>query len=834
MLVGFGVGEEDDKAQRVFIGDAGRKFTYLLGKSGLKRKEIYLTNLVKCFPDKEKPKKKLHIDPCKPYIYQEIHEVRPKVIVVFGEPATKALIGKTSKFKHLVGFPVYHTFLLGDEEFDCWVIPAHSPAAALRQWELDAQIIRTLQDAQIYAKGEKAYTLPEAPYVTIKTIEEARQYLGMLLEQKSIVVDTETLGFRVAKHAILDIGFCYSKDQPAIILPLFDKKKGNLWGDHLPEIKQLVKSVLLNPTSKVGGHNFKFDMRFLSWWLGETLFIPNVFDTMTMHHVLDENNPHNLTFLLGHFFYWDRYDAAMEPYKKTGKDFGDAPAKVRHQYLAYDVLGEFLLYETLSPQIPAKDLETVYQTEVALTNYLLPVELVGIRFNKEKMDELVIHNRDRAIKARARLREIATDFGIGTTEKPFNPNSSQQLAKLLKDAGALLLHKTDTGADSTGKNVLKYLATQPDQLVAEISNLTQELRNANKLLSTYLDGKPVDCGLDDVGDVKDNEDKGFFYYVDDDLRCRPSYNISLTATGRLSATDPAVQTVPRLWGIRSLFVPDNEDSVFLSCDYSKIELCVLAWCANDPVMADELIRGIDLHAKTAITKRLKRAPTEEEFEKILADLVKLPTWKQERAVAKAVSFGTPYNISAKGIVDGNPDAFESDMPVEERIEIAQDMIDAYFERYVQVKEYLDRQFLAAQSIGYLRTYFTKRERRFHDAISWLKTEWSKNTRLHGIDKNNLRSQACNFEIQSTASDELTRATKRVYEGMQKCNIPHFRIVFSLHDQFMFNVHKDHVEEAKPLIRSWMETTFPSDSLHKFEIPFKIDIAVQRWWGDNEY
>ena len=114
MLVGFGVGEEDDKAQRVFIGDAGRKFTYLLGKSGLKRKEIYLTNLVKCFPDKETPKKKTHIDVCKPYIYQEIHEVRPKVIVVFGEPATKALIGKTSKFKHLVGFPVYHTFLLGD------------------------------------------------------------------------------------------------------------------------------------------------------------------------------------------------------------------------------------------------------------------------------------------------------------------------------------------------------------------------------------------------------------------------------------------------------------------------------------------------------------------------------------------------------------------------------------------------------------------------------------------------------------------------------------------------------------------------------------------------
>ncbi len=170
----------------------------------------------------------------------------------------------------------------------------------------------------------------------------------------------------------------------------------------------------------------------------------------------------------------------------------------------------------------------------------------------------------------------------------------------------------------------------------------------------------------------------------------------------------------------------------------------------------------------------------------------------------------------------------------ERVELAQDMIDAYFARYPQVKTYLDGQFATVLREGLLVTYFTKRKRRFYSAVEWLKSPWAKKTSKYEMDLQRISAQSCNFEIQSTASDELTRATKRVYEGLQTCKIPHFRIVFSLHDQLMFNVHKDYIEEATPLIRSWMETCFPQDAKHKYEIPFKVDVAVQRWWGDNEY
>ena len=174
------------------------------------------------------------------------------------------------------------------------------------------------------------------------------------------------------------------------------------------------------------------------------------------------------------------------------------------------------------------------------------------------------------------------------------------------------------------------------------------------------------------------------------------------------------------------------------------------------------------------------------------------------------------------------------MSTNERVEMAQEMMDSYFLRYVQVKEYLENQFKYVMNYGLLKTSFTQRQRRFHDAVEWLKSPWGKRISKHQLDMQRLQAQSCNFEIQSTASDELSRATKRVYEGLKTCKIPKFRVVFSLHDQLMFNCHRNYVEEAKPLIRSWMETTFPKDEKHKYEVPFRIDVAEQRFWGDNEY
>ena len=655
-MVGQWPQDEDDNAKRGFVGDAGRKLMYLLGKAGLRRKDIFLTHLVRCNPKKATPKKKPHIDPCLPYLLHEIKTHQPKIILTLGDKPTKAILGSNIKLKEWAGFPIWHTFDIDGEEYDCWVMPMHSPLAALNSWELDSIIVRDLEVAQRYANGEKVYKTPNVPYTLIESPAQLKELLCSFPPNSRITIDTETTGLSHATDKIIDIGF-YDGLNMAYILPLLDQFEKKKWDmDDLYEYAEIIYDFLTDTKCRIGGQNFKYDLLMLGMWIIKTLGldmfnakmeVPRVWDVGSMHHVLDENKPHNLTFMLKWFFYWDKYDHVMDQYKgsKRGKpkkkkevNYAHAPNKLRYEYLARDLKGTHDLAELLEPQVYAQGLGTVYETEVGLTNYLLPPQLIGIRFDKEKTEELVAINQERAKKSLDFLRQVHHTM-YGQTEKPFNPNSQKQLGKLLQDVGAALKKRTKSGAVSTGKNVLKYLATQDDPIVKEVAEHVQTLRNANKLLSTYLNGNTVDCSSED-GEIKE-QDKGFLPFVDPDDRVRPTYNIALTVTGRLSANDPPLQTIPRKGDLRAQIVPDNEDSVFLSCDYGKIELCVLAWCANDDLMATELINGVDLHAKTVIGVDLKRPPTDEEFERLLPQYQALPDWKQKRALGKAVSFGEP-------------------------------------------------------------------------------------------------------------------------------------------------------------------------------------------------
>ncbi len=652
-LVGQWPQAEDDDANRPFVGDSGRKLMYLLGKAGLRRKDLHLTYLLKCDPKKETPKKKPHLDPCLPYLMQEIKTLKPKVIVTFGEKPTKAFLGTGIKFKEWVGFPVKKTFEFEDEDVETWIISCHSPASALNSWEQDDVIVRDLQVAQAYSEGKILYKMPVTPYRVIHDLETLAQEVDKALWAKRLTLDTETTGLSHYGDKIIEVGW-YDGSGAAVIFPMIGRYGEEIWEQDEKVIiaKQLLR-LLESPNLKIGGQNFKFDLLFLTTFIIKTLklpwdypfFVRGIWDSQSMHHVLDENKPHNLTFLLRWFFYWDKYDDAMSPYKgaKRGEapkkkpvDYSHAPNELRWQYLAHDVHGTHILAELLEPQVYAEGLGEVYETEVGLNNYLLQPQLYGIGFNQQRTEELVAINQKRAKDALSYLRDIHTML-YGDTQEVFNPNSQVQLAKMLKDAGADLKKRTPKGQASTGKNVLRFLSTQEDHTVKAIADQTQTLRNANKILSTYLNGHAIDCSTED-GEVKE-QDKGFLPFMDKDQRIRPTYNFALTVTGRLSANDPPLQTVPRLHGLRSQIVPDNEESVFLSCDYGKIELCVLAWCANDEMMARELINGVDLHAKTVIGVDLKRPPTDEEFERLLPQYTALPDWKQRRAVGKAVSFG---------------------------------------------------------------------------------------------------------------------------------------------------------------------------------------------------
>jgi DNA polymerase-1 len=513
------------------------------------------------------------------------------------------------------------------------------------------------------------------------------------------------------------------------------------------------------------------------------------------------------------FLRWDKYDSALDQYKEDDRgSFADAPNEVLWQYCGYDCDGTFRLRKIFKPMLRAEKQLTSFKTELNLINVLADVEYRGIHASRERIKEMAdVLRHDRA-KAQRKLARIALKLlgpkVAGEDGGKFNPNSPAQLAPLLLKAGAELKKKTPSGAFSTDKYVLAALALRKNR-AGTIAKAQREIRSLNKKLS-YLD---------------EGRGGGFIVFVKEHDRMHPTYNVTVARTARLSATSPHIQTVPRTGGLRSMFTPDvPARDIFLSADYNKIELCVMAWLSNDRVMARELLSGVDLHTHMAVTTRLMRVPTDAEFARIAEEIS-----AQERGVAKGVNFGVPYGRQAPSIAEANPEAFPETMPRNERIGQVDKVLDAYALKYRGVMRYMDRQINRARTRQYLRSYLFGRKRRFH-GMDWFDSRWAQDCIFRDKDLGHLENEARNFEIQDTASTILNRATPRCYEGIKRERIPGFRIVLTLHDQLLFNCPLRWADEAEELIKKWMGTTLTPDKRHKYKIPITVDVKRQEAWG----
>lgn len=819
-LVGEALGKHEEELGRPFVGDAGFKLNFLLSKAGLKRKSLRLGNAARCRPPANRVPNKKELTACWPYLLHDILSGKPKVIVALGATAIKMLMQGQRNVSKTRGFPEQVTFRWESSkgkvyEHTCWVMPTSHPAACLHDWRNDDLVVRDLQIAKLLAAGKQPMKWPDTKVTVIKKFPEVIRFLRHLKRIGKFVIDLETTGLDPHTSKILCVGICY-KAGHATVLPLLQQGGKPFWKPH--EFNAIVEEFTeLLETAILYGQNLKFDIKHLRKLTGLINFRVG-FDTMAAHHCVDENKPHNLTFLTQWYLGWLKYDVLMAPYHGRTDGYASVPDGLLHKYCGYDVDGTWQVRRKLIPLLKRDKLIRPFRIELGLINVLADVEYRGVRADVKKIDKLAKEYRRDVEKARSYLKRIAAKkmgeaWIKSLPDGVFNPNSPKQLAPLLLKCGANLYKKTAGGKQlSTDKNVMGALELGTG-IPSTIARKMKEVRKLGKYISTYLDGS------DGQG--------GFKQWIRSHSRIHASYNIAIARTGRLSADDPPLQTVPRLGGLRSMFLPDHSDHVFLSIDYQKVELCVMAYLANDDVMARELINRVDLHSRMAITKRLNRDPTDEEFERMLPSVT-----KEERALAKGVNFGIPYGISDAAIVEQYPEAFPVKMPRKQRIAVVRAIMNAYFEKYWGVAQFREQQVERAHSDGYIRT-LVGRVRRL-SGVEWFDSRHAAETEHLDQDVAHLDNQARNTEVQSFASDFLSMKTKEVYDGIQRAKIPTLRMVMTLHDQLLFNVHKDHQDKAIPMLVELMEGTLPKTKRYKYNMPIRVDVAVQRYWGEFEY
>lgn len=832
MLVGEALGLNEDEVGRPFVGDAGHKLNYCLSRAGLERKRCRIENCIRCRPPKNRKPTKKEGDACWPYLLRDILMQRPKVIVALGATATLTLIEQARAKKGrtvdtLRGFYERRTFSWTSPKgvahsHTCYVVPTYHPAACLRDWQKDDLLVFDLLIAKELSEGREPLRWPATEVKVLRTLPEVLAFLRSLGKTSGFVVDLETTSLRPHSAEIMCIGFCRRAGH-ATILPLLLQDKRPCWtaGERRQIVEELAR---LLEEAELWGQNIKFDAQHLRKLTGVWPLRVG-FDTMLAHHVLDENKPHNLTFLCQWFLGWQRYDALTDAYKPSEKVFETwkIPDEVLWRYCAYDVDGCFQLRSVFMPMLEAERVEEVFALELGLVTPLADMEFRGMRLDRGRIVELSERYRAEVTKAVRIVRRIAVSVLGPEHGETFNYNSQPQLGALLARMGAALRKKTRGGRTSVDKFVLAALSLKKNR-PATLARAVLTIRKLEKYIGVYLDG--ISATKRGRGRPLEAEG-GFIRWMQEYDRIHPNYNIAIARTGRLSADDPPIQTVPRTGSLRSMVVPDTDDDLLLSVDYEKLELCVMSWLANDDVMVAELKSGVDLHTKMGVTARLMRDPTPEEFEQI-APLI----GKNERAVAKGVNFGIPYGRGASAIAEANPDAFPLGMAKDERKRRVQKVIDAYFEKYWRIAEYRERQIDRLMSRGVLRTTVHRRARRL-TGIDWFNSRWGKKTEHRDLDISHLEREALNCEIQSIGSDTLSIATRRCYEGMAKVRLPAFRIVMSLHDALIFNIRRGYEDEAQSRIERWMETILPRDSKHRHEMTLKVECKVCEYWGQGD-
>ena len=588
-------------------------------------------------------------------------------------------------------------------------------------------------------------------YQLIDTEEKRREIIQKLLTSKILSLDTETTGTEPMDAELVGMSFSIAENE-AFYVPVPAGQEEAL------KIVNEFRPVFENENSLKVGQNIKYDMIVLKNYGAEVK--GPLFDTMIAHYVLQPELRHGMDYLAEIYLHYQtiHIDELIGPKGKNQKNMRDLDPKDVYRYACEDADVTLKLKNVLEEELKKNDAERLfYDIEMPLVPVLVNIERNGVLLDTEALKQSSAHFTAQMENIEKEIYELA-----GET---FNIASPKQVGEVLFDKLKIVekAKKTKTGQYVTSEEVLESLRHK-HPVVEKIL----EHRGLKKLLGTYIDALPLLI----------NPRTG---------RVHTSFNQTVTATGRLSSSNPNLQNIPirdeNGKEIRKAFIPD-EGCLFFSADYSQIELRIMAHLSEDKNMIDAFLSNHDIHAATA------------------AKIYKInlnDVGSDMRRKAKTANFGIIYGISVFGLAERmNVDRKE-----------AKELIDGYFETYPGVKAYMDKSIQVAQEKGYVETIFHRK--RFLPDIN------SRNAVVRGYAERN----AINAPIQGSAADIIKVAMARIYQRFQAEGIQ-AKMILQVHDELNFSVPVNEKERVEEIVIEEMEKAY------RMHVPLKADCG----WGKN--
>ena len=615
--------------------------------------------------------------------------------------------------------------------------------------------VREVPVAELQAEADAmqlatAQTTPHE-YTLVESAAQLREVIAEVGRYAEFCFDTETTGLDIFNDRIVGLSLAVEPHK-AWYVPFKE--------EDTPEYTEIVRPLFENENVAKIGQNIKFDLMVLRR-LGIGIR-GRKYDTMILHYLLDPESRHNMNALSERYLNYKPIEIESLIGKGSKQLTMDLVNIERvKEYAAEDADVTFRLKQVLYPMVEQIGLQHLYsEVEEPMIAVLADIEMAGVRIDT---GALAVY----AVELNRKLAELEAAIRTEAGESNLNINSARQLGEVLfaKMRIAEKPKMTKTKQFCTDEDYLQSFARKH-----RIVDLILEYRGVKKLLSTYVEALPQLV----------NRSTG---------RIHTSFNQAVTATGRLSSTNPNLQNIPVRDDmgrrIRKAFIPSDDDHLLLSADYSQVELRLMAHLSGDESLIAAFEHGEDIHSATAAKL----------FNKTLEEVT-----SEERRRAKTANFGIIYGISAFGL--------------SQRLEIprkeAKDIIDGYFASYPKVKEYMDNVVEKAREEGFVSTIFGRR--RYLNDIS------SHNAVARGLAERN----AVNAPIQGSAADIMKIAMIDVHRRFAAEGI-RSRVILQVHDELVVDMLRSEQERVMAIVTECME------SAAKLKVRLIADAGVGGNW-----